>query len=260
MTPKSLDSSTSAGSSFVPHVCPNDDTALPQRSGGNVHGPSASTEDVSGPAHLKSASPKPASTAASSTYTARSSCSSVGSISEPLAPSVPSLPPKVGTRFSKESARILRHWLESHKHHPFPSRDDNDMLQRFTGLSNVQIKTWFANARRRRKLQESPSRPTKTSPCGGTVMPERPGTPLPAFGRNAKDVQDMDPLERWFDSPPEDEPASARDIARAMDSGSQSFLRKGRISSRTLGQMHQHPSTKPTIRALEPLWRPRLRR
>ncbi|KAH6692218.1 hypothetical protein F5X68DRAFT_228597 [Plectosphaerella plurivora] len=144
--------------------------------------------------------PKHGSTAASSTYTARSSCSSNGSISEAAASAAP-LPPKVGTRFSKESARVLRQWLDTHKDHPFPSREDNEMLQRFTGLSKVQIKTWFANARRRRRLPESSSASASVSrsPGGGVPIPQRPATPIPT-PHGGRSEQYMDPMERWVDS------------------------------------------------------------
>ncbi|KAI9148493.1 hypothetical protein HJFPF1_12325 [Paramyrothecium foliicola] len=78
--------------------------------------------------------PKLLATAASSVYTARSSCSSDGSAST-AARSTAALRPKIGTRFSKNSTRFLRQWLETHQDHPFPSRGDNEMLQQFTGLS-----------------------------------------------------------------------------------------------------------------------------
>lgn len=174
--------------------------------------------------------PRQDSTAASSSYTARSSCSSNGSVSESAGPSAPSLPPKVGTRFSKESARVLRQWLDTHQSHPFPSREDNEMLQRFTGLSKVQIKTWFANARRRRRLPEtlSSSAPGSKSPDGDAPIPRRPGTPIPT-SHGGKATQYMGPLERWVDSPPEDEPALARDIARAVASGNQASPRRSKF-------------------------------
>ncbi|RXG43826.1 hypothetical protein VDGE_02889 [Verticillium dahliae] len=202
------DSVSTVGAYVYPH-----DTNLSLEGRSNVHDPSStdpgvltSLGDSLGNMRPAVIRPKQDSTAASSTYTARSSCSSNGSVSESVAPSAPSMPPKVGTRFSTESARVLRQWLDTHKDHPFPNREDNEMLQRFTGLSKVQIKTWFANARRRRRLPESSSSSVWRSPG---------------------DARDMSPMERWVDSPPEDEPALARDIARAMASRNQTFLRRG---------------------------------
>ncbi|KAF3351342.1 hypothetical protein VD0002_g5250 [Verticillium dahliae] len=222
------DSVSTVGAYVYPH-----DTNLSLEGRSNVHDPSStdpgvltSLGDSLGNMRPAVIRPKQDSTAASSTYTARSSCSSNGSVSESVAPSAPSMPPKVGTRFSTESARVLRQWLDTHKDHPFPNREDNEMLQRFTGLSKVQIKTWFANARRRRRLPESSSSSVWRSPGDGTRTPQRPATPIPT-PHGGRAARDMSPMERWVDSPPEDEPALARDIARAMASRNQTFLRRG---------------------------------
>ncbi|CRK38958.1 hypothetical protein BN1708_007927 [Verticillium longisporum] len=222
------DSVSTVGAHVYPH-----DTNLSLEGRSNVHDPSSTVPEVltslgDGPGNMRPSviRPKQDSTAASSIYTARSSCSSNGSVSESVAPSAPSVPPKVGTRFSTESARVLRQWLDTHKDHPFPNREDNEMLQRFTGLSKVQIKTWFANARRRRRLPESSSSSVWRSPGGGTRIPQRPATPIPT-PHGGRAARDMSPMERWVDSPPEDEPALARDIARAVASRNQAFLHRG---------------------------------
>ncbi|KAG7127587.1 Homeobox protein HD-12 like [Verticillium longisporum] len=225
------DSVSTVGAHVYPH-----DTNLSLEGRSNVHDPSSTVPEVltslgDGPGNMRPSviRPKQDSTAASSIYTARSSCSSNGSVSESVAPSAPSVPPKVGTRFSTESARVLRQWLDTHKDHPFPNREDNEMLQRFTGLSKVQIKTWFANARRRRRLPESSSSSVWRSPGGGTRIPQRPATPIPT-PHGGRAARDMSPMERWVDSPPEDEPALARDIARAVASRNQAFLHRGTYS------------------------------
>lgn len=123
------------------------------------------------------------------------------------------LPPKIGTRFSRESVKLLKKWLSSHSHHPYPDEEEKEMLQRQTGLNKTQISNWLANARRRGKTQPtrftSPHvRNTRTGPID---IPRRPGTP--ALESNTRN---MSPLERWVDSPPEDEPASVTAIARAV--------------------------------------------
>ncbi|KAM5378812.1 hypothetical protein ACJZ2D_004285 [Fusarium nematophilum] len=116
------------------------------------------------------------------------------------APSRP--PPKIGKRFSSESVRVLKSWLSTNIHKPYPSAGDVEAIQRHTGLSRQQITTWLANARRRLKNQ-----------------PERPPTPLI---RSSAPVQipatfeDMNPLQRWQNSPPEHEPATVSAIARAV--------------------------------------------
>ncbi|KAM0490018.1 hypothetical protein ACHAP8_011988 [Fusarium lateritium] len=43
-------------------------------------------------------------------------------------------------------------------------------------------------------------------------IPPRPGTPA------VRNTSEMDPLQRWVDSPPEDEPAAVTAIARAVAS------------------------------------------
>ncbi|KAJ9132519.1 C2H2 type zinc finger domain-containing protein [Pleurostoma richardsiae] len=123
---------------------------------------------------------------------------------EPKPPAMP----KIGARFSRESVKILKNWLSSHHRHPYPSEEEKDTLQRQTGLNKTQITNWLANARRRGKIQA----PRATSPhvkswSNPIDIPKRKGTP--AF-------ENKNPLERWVDSPPENEPASVTAIARAV--------------------------------------------
>ncbi|MBE3109980.1 MAG: homeobox domain-containing protein [Acidobacteria bacterium] len=130
---------------------------------------------------------------------------------KPLDPSLGQHPPtpvgKVGARLSRESIRVLRQWLSTHSRHPYPSDEEKDMLQRQTGLTKTQITNWLANARRRHKFQP----PRSTSPQVGSSIPmdipPRKGTPAPEANIS---------LQRWVDSPPENEPASAIAIARAV--------------------------------------------
>ncbi|KAG5813946.1 hypothetical protein H9Q71_003487 [Fusarium xylarioides] len=138
------------------------------------------------------------------------------------------LPSKIGTRFSKDALKILKDWLDSHSDHPYLDEEDREILQRRTGLNKTQISNWLTNARRRRKVQQPRStspyiRNTWTSPID---IPRRPDTP--AFQNN---TGNMNPLERWVDSPPEDEPASVIAIARAVASNSQ--LSSGQNSPRS---------------------------
>ncbi|GKT45591.1 homeobox protein 4 [Colletotrichum spaethianum] len=132
------------------------------------------------------------------------------------APNKTTTPAKIGARFSRESVRILKNWLSTHTRHPYPSDEEKEMLQRQTGLNKTQITNWLANARRRGKTQA----PRSTSPhprsySGAIDIPQRRGTPAPD-GR----VRHMNPLERWVDSPPENEPAEVTAIARAVASSS----------------------------------------
>jgi len=117
---------------------------------------------------------------------------------------------KIGARLSRESIRILRQWLSTHQRHPYPSDEEKDMLQRQTGLTKTQITNWLANARRRGKF---PTPGRSTSPQVGFGF----GTPVDIPVRRATPaLESMNPLQRWVDSPPEHEPASAIAIARAV--------------------------------------------
>ncbi|KAH7001034.1 hypothetical protein EDB80DRAFT_581081 [Ilyonectria destructans] len=127
-------------------------------------------------------------------------------------------PAKVGTRLSRESVRILRNWFSAHQSRPFPSDSEKRSLQNQTGLTRTQILNWLANTRRRNKISASRTASPQSGQTNPVDIPRRPGTP--AFGHHSSS---MNPLERWVDSPPENEPASVSAIARAVASNSQAF-------------------------------------
>ncbi|OAG21955.1 hypothetical protein CC77DRAFT_911620, partial [Alternaria alternata] len=125
--------------------------------------------------------------------------------------------PKLGARFSRNVLRILNNWLVHHKQDPYPNDDDISFLQSQTGLNRKQITNWFANSRRRGRMRyvrpASPQvRGSGTDPID--ILP-RPGTPALRERTKFKD-----PLQRWVDSPPEEEGAAMRCIAQAIASGS----------------------------------------
>lgn len=141
-------------------------------------------------------------------------------------PSIGNTPPsKISGRFSTEVVRTLRNWLASHRHHPYPSDEHFANLQERTGLNKTQISNWFANARRRNKTWSAPSRTTSPQVPGTPTSPvdviQRPGTPAIRSHSNF-----MNPLERWYESPPEHEPATAGAIARAVATAPEPSLRK----------------------------------
>ncbi|KAI0971432.1 hypothetical protein F4678DRAFT_432887 [Xylaria arbuscula] len=134
----------------------------------------------------------------------------------PLSPR-PQHPPKIGARFSRESVKVLKNWVVTHSHHPYPTDEERESLQKITGLNKTQITNWLANARRRGKIQ--PTRATSPHVGRGYAqaidVPQRKGTP----GL----FENMNPLQRWANSPPENEPASVTAIYRAVSaSGSYS--------------------------------------
>ncbi|RSL54550.1 hypothetical protein CEP53_007402 [Fusarium sp. AF-6] len=125
-------------------------------------------------------------------------------------------PPKIGTRFSSRSVRILRNWFADHESHPYPSPKDVEALQLQTGLSGQQITNWFGNFRRRYKFRAlrpvSPDVLNWTEPLsnsqGAVNIPPRRPTPAP--------MEHMNPLQRWENSPPQHEAAAVSDISRAV--------------------------------------------
>ncbi|KAM6522944.1 hypothetical protein FALCPG4_012552 [Fusarium falciforme] len=121
---------------------------------------------------------------------------------------------QAGKRFSLTQGRILNKWLAAHTHHPYPTVRDVELLERESGLSKQQILTWFSNARRRKKLgRAAKSNPSSESSGTGPrdIPPRRPSTPF---------VEQQTPLERWKNSPPEEEPSTFADIARAISDAS----------------------------------------
>jgi hypothetical protein len=138
-------------------------------------------------------------------------------VSSPLTPGSPIPRPKLGSRFSRDVIRILKDWLAGHQQHPYPNETEMNNLQNRTGMNKAQLTNWFANARRRGKVQSvRPSSPqVQNMPTTPVDIIPRPGTP--AVGRS---VHHMDPMQRWVESPPEHEFAAVGDIARAMASTS----------------------------------------
>lgn len=115
---------------------------------------------------------------------------------------------KTGARFPRDAVKILKQWLAEHADHPYPNEREKDELKQLTGLKRSQISNWLANARRRGKVRPANSDPS--SPMLGAIdIPER---------RENTDVADLNPLDRWKASPPENEPASMTAIARAVTS------------------------------------------
>ncbi|KAI5459627.1 hypothetical protein BGZ63DRAFT_360433 [Mariannaea sp. PMI_226] len=145
--------------------------------------------------------------------------SSITGISQDLPPSFShdarSIPPKVGGRFSTRTIKILRDWFASHSKAPYPSEEEKAVLQEMTGLNQTQITNWLANTRRREKIQAAKSARLRTQqPQAQPIDIPRAPTPFESNGNAGH----MNPLERWVDSPPENEAASITAIARALSS------------------------------------------
>jgi hypothetical protein len=119
-------------------------------------------------------------------------------VSSPLAPGTPVSRPKLGSRFSRDVIRILKDWLAVHQQHPYPNESEMSGLQHRTKMSRAQLTNWFANARRRGKVQSvRPMSPqVQNVPTTPIEIIPRPGTP--AVRRS---VYHMDPMQRWVRTP-----------------------------------------------------------
>ena len=101
-------------------------------------------------------------------------------------------------RIPSDARSALDDWFLSHKDDPYPTKEDLEGLVGCTGLSERQIRTYFANARARKlsaRQTASSSRPIqpRRSP-GGSVAAQQD---VDSLGQN--------PMERFLSSSPEDE-------------------------------------------------------
>ncbi|XP_057291338.1 homeobox protein six1a-like [Hydractinia symbiolongicarpus] len=69
----------------------------------------------------------------------------------------------------REATSYLKTWLMNHIVDPYPSASDKQHLAEISGLSQAQVKTWFANARRRSKNTEEFQQ--KSGLSGKTISP-----------------------------------------------------------------------------------------
>ena len=62
--------------------------------------------------------------------------------------------PKAGMHERKITSRhkfLLKLWYNSHRHYPYPTEGQKNVLSMQSGLSISQINTWFTNTRRRQR-------------------------------------------------------------------------------------------------------------
>lgn len=121
-----------------------------------------------------------------------------------------------GIRFPRPAVKILRDWLDSHPNHPYPTEEEKSRLEAETDLTPTQIANWLANARRRRKaLSKGVCRTRGMSPS-----PQATSSAIAIPPRMEKPWDEMNPLERWKHSPPENEPATIGAITNAIANSS----------------------------------------
>ncbi|KAG7116063.1 Homeobox protein BEL1 like [Verticillium longisporum] len=118
---------------------------------------------------------------------------------------MPSSSSKRANSRSVHKNRALRAWFAAHLDHPYPSDDVKDALAQQSGLSKSQVVNWFTNARRRHRLSLRVSRQS-------SKQQHPQGSPRP---RSL--LSNMSPLERWRNSPPDEEPVDLALIESALD-------------------------------------------
>ncbi|KAJ5582181.1 hypothetical protein N7535_000801 [Penicillium sp. DV-2018c] len=136
---------------------------------------------------------------------------------------------KNGARFSLQIVKILRNWISSHNEAPYPSEEEKSRLQDETGLSQTQISNWLVNARRRRKIR------------AGTVFPQNKHSRAQPI--DIPRTTEMNPLERWVESPPESEAASITAINEALHSEAKMSVEPGQRPLSEKGSVesfHEH--------------------
>lgn len=147
---------------------------------------------------------------------------------------------KSGIRFSRAAVKLLTDWVVSHSDHPYPTDDEKIELRKRTGLTESQVNNWLANARRRKK--HKPKRPASPSidSSGAIDIPSN------------KTWSELNPMERYLDSPPDNEPAPWTAIEQAVkqttpprgESSSRSRHTSRHASSASSGRVsRQAPST-----------------
>ncbi|KAI8272280.1 hypothetical protein K4K56_002546 [Colletotrichum sp. SAR 10_98] len=112
------------------------------------------------------------------------------------------------SRHARSSTKVLKDWFAAHDAHPYPSDQEKEELRSLSGLSIRQISYWFVNARRRGGVKKS-AVPTESSVPG--LLPSTEPATVQNPGWDA-----MNPLDRWRNSPPEEEPVSFDAIAKAI--------------------------------------------
>jgi Homeobox KN domain/Tc5 transposase DNA-binding domain len=153
---------------------------------------------------------------------------------------------KTGTRFSREAVKIMKSWMDVHRDHPYPTDEEKEELKDLTGLKGSQISNWLANTRRRTKARSSRgASPSMLSPTWPTSS-EAINIPSTKQGvlLDGKTWDIMNPLERWQVSPPDNEPASATDIAHAVANIAQTSSNASSLSrNHSRNNLHSSPES-----------------
>lgn len=108
-------------------------------------------------------------------------------------------------RFPRHATRILEQWLIEHKDAPYAAHEQQDDLKARTGLKRSQIMNWFANARKRGKLELLQRRDTSRKIAQAQTEDEL-----------FSNVANLHPFMRWLLHGPESEAADLSAIQNAI--------------------------------------------
>lgn len=164
-------------------------------------------------------------------------------------------------RMTKQSLRTLKDWKAQHGDAARPTKQQVQRLQRRTNLSPEQILNWFSHTKRRAEtFGHSHSQQLGTlsqdsaalnADSNGNAM-ERPSTPAvrDMIYAPGTPLGDMDPMERWENSPPEHEAALFSDIAKALSNSplaTATVPNKSQTSTRSASRADDSASTRSSI-------------
>ncbi|SPO02435.1 uncharacterized protein DNG_05108 [Cephalotrichum gorgonifer] len=121
-------------------------------------------------------------------------------------------PPAV--RHARSAISVLKEWYAAHREWPYPSTHEKESLSYETGMMTRQVSQWFVNTRRRSGGKAPP--PTE-SPLLLVEASEAALHQLSSSAPAEFNWDSMTPLERWRNSPPEDEPAPLHAISQASE-------------------------------------------
>ncbi|KAH8690656.1 hypothetical protein BGW36DRAFT_389124 [Talaromyces proteolyticus] len=140
-----------------------------------------------------------------------------------VSPNLPTRSFAETTKLSRDKIRVLRDWRIMHGEMSRPSGLEMQRLQSITQLSAEQINNWFLHSKRRNVGVSALRRGTAGTSLQSSQIsaardiPERPLTPsVKNLFRSDPSLDDMCPMERWKNSPPEHEAALVSDIAKAL--------------------------------------------
>ncbi|KAJ1323309.1 homeobox domain-containing protein [Microdochium nivale] len=136
---------------------------------------------------------------------------------------------RTAPRLPQAAVQILEAWLVEHRDTPYVSALEQDQLKASTGLRRSQIKTWLANARKRRRIDTlvrpclSPSSADHQQKHPQLFFPgeqprgsRSPGEPSHYNTTFWPQFAGLDPFERWLLTGPEHEAATAKSITEAL--------------------------------------------